>query len=440
MASGRANRPKKKSKTTRVPVPKPHDPLPKPRPSLPFDVVYQVSQYLDTHRRTLRAISLTCRVWRDAVRSHLFRRITLSDTDSFERFRALVDAQPHMLRWIYEVYVSGRKEAYGIPEWLGRFSDIFPPEKIPKLRGFGFVELQEAYGAPWDYVALAETLPKLSVYTTVTSLAVLDCMLPYDVFQAISGAFPELTDQHVHGTRCSAPHPQRPLQNLNLPVKLSTLKLHGYGPSLIQSSHCGLRRSPVSDYTEALGSLRVLHYNVDVDEWLMNGIGKILALGTLHKLRHLGLLFPTSSRCFSQNIDAARALRLCDLPRLRTIYMGCLVPCIDANAYFNGAIPYLLRELQHEHLRTIVVALAFTYMGDFMDAEFSSVDSHLATGILLDKLPALKEVRFVYHGNLSPAKYTAKIKRMFPRLKRAGVLTIASGSEQPPPDSQERCL
>lgn len=264
-------------------------------PVLPADVVYQISTSLITETRTLKAISRTCRVWNHAVRRLIFRRVTITDIDSFERLRKVVEEEPFVLAWIFEVFVSGRKESFGIPSWFSRFPEAFPASMLPKLSAVGFVDLNEAFDATeveWDYSMLAQTLPKLLQYVSVVALDFLDCNLPYDVLNGIAGAFINVADLHLHRVRCSPPDHLSRLHRLPLPQNLQSFKLHSGVQGRHLEVHVTHYQRPLTPVTRAMRSLKTLHYHFGADQWLAGGVGKILYDTVPHELEHLMLACP----------------------------------------------------------------------------------------------------------------------------------------------------
>lgn len=395
-------------------------------------------------------MALTCRVWSAAVRPHIFRRIVLSDTDSFERFHEMVTAQPFILCWIYELCFSGNGVPFGLPDWFRRFPDAFPVQSLPKLRAVDFVDLKQAFDAEWDCGAVLETLPKFASFTAVRRLGFLDCMLPYDVFKAISGAFFSVTDIHLHGTTCTAPDPQERLADLPLPQNLLSLRVHGYDRLQPLTDHNALRTTPVADLAGALSSLKVFHYNYGVDQWLVRGVGKILRYGMPHQLEHLVLVIPYTpgyhnplwtspdGECIisfemksfsSSHVDVAKTMDLRKLTNLKTFYVRRIqAEHSKMTPRTLWAMRTILPQLCSSFLHTLVIVISFSSMDDFDERDFSTIDSCCADRFTL---PGLAEARLVYRGGLSEAKYSKKIKKLFKKTHKRGILKIV---KEPHPD------
>ncbi|TCD70993.1 hypothetical protein EIP91_000491 [Steccherinum ochraceum] len=393
-------------------------------PALPADVVFQICKYLITATRTLKSISRTCRVWSYAVRSYIFRRITITDMGSFQRLGKLVEEQPFVLSWIFEICISGRKESFGIPPWFRHLPEVLPSASLPKLCSISFVDLHEAFDrteVKWDYPMLKETLPLYKEYTSVLRVDFLDCELPYDVLQHVIGAFSNVVEVHFHRSKCSPPNGLASLQSLPLPRQLQSFMFHGTTQTGALALHVQNYQNPPSKFTQAMSTLKTLHYHLGADAWLTDGLGKILYHGTPHRLEHLVLACPEIDvDTWDDNSGSFNILRrssINNLTNLRTLHFEGS----DAASSRPSVIKDLLRMISSPHLRTFALSMSFRTMTDIPNKSYLGVDALLSN---VTTFPALTEVRLVYHGNAKEARYTKKLRGLFPKTCERGIVKI----------------
>ena len=258
--------------------------------TLSFDLIHSIGSFLLDHPQTTQAAALTCRLWHDALRPHIFRIVTIRSLDDTERLSALLSSDIDVVPWIRGVRIFASSHG----DWFHRFPIIFPPGALVNLQSFYFhIQLAEEYKAS-RYQVFIDTLPTFSSFANIRRLEFRDCLLPYDALKAIIGAFPSLVDVCVRDTHYfDQSDVQFPF--LHQPINLSSLRIYRQCDLLPRYFPHSSVRAP--QLVQPFANLETLHFHFgEESEAIMKGLAPVIFPLMNSSLRHLKLYLPGDLR------------------------------------------------------------------------------------------------------------------------------------------------
>ncbi|TCD70986.1 hypothetical protein EIP91_000484 [Steccherinum ochraceum] len=143
---------------------------------------------------TVKACTLTCHSWHQALRAYIFRSLAIRNEDDIDKFQLLLMKEPNIKYLVYSIRFFDDQDCDDYFKAMVRIFDA-TPMSLPYLVSICFSITYGECRRP----SLVALLLQMSRWTQIRALSFLDCSLPYAVTRAIICSPPSLDSVQIFG-------------------------------------------------------------------------------------------------------------------------------------------------------------------------------------------------------------------------------------------------
>ncbi|TCD61857.1 hypothetical protein EIP91_007826 [Steccherinum ochraceum] len=388
-------------------------------PQLPYDIIEILGGYLYHHRSALAACSLTCRLWNNAIRPHIYHTITLTSEEDTSRLYKAVHAESAVGPWIREIRIASSRPSLGVYEFFLGFPSTFNPKLLPNLRSLQFRGQSTWYTSAEQSNKAIDALIALEAFCGISRICFENCSLPYDFAKGIVCAFPELVDLHLHNLIYIRGYQEISIPRYYVPQKLRSLRVHDNDRLPADNFYEELLLPDVPPFARAMQNLTTLEFHFGSNtSAVLEDLARVVFPSSLSSIQHLTFYFPSPSRISavvsqSCNRFIVNNMNLAMFNQLRTFHVRGLNHA-DTTAK-------LLRGLNSPYLHHVDLGIKSVFLLVASCEDYRQVDEYLTDSSVLE---SLSEVHvFAYNAEAEDLNImSAAAARILPRATERGFL------------------